>query len=72
MNISEFGVTFDVTLIYRSRKSLMKKDGTPGGTRTHNILLRSVNGVKFTRKLHLILRLQAKAETGVMCNFATG
>ena len=34
MNISENGVTFDVTLTYRSRKSLKKRSGDPYGTRT--------------------------------------
>ena len=40
MNISENGVTIGVNLTYRNSKSLMEKGGAPGGTRTHNILLR--------------------------------
>ena len=34
MNVSENGVTFDVTLTYRSRKSLRRKSGDPYGTRS--------------------------------------
>ena len=38
--ISEKGVTIGVDLTYKSCKSLIQNYGTPGGTRTHNILLR--------------------------------
>ena len=34
MNIGEKGVTFGVTLTYRSRKSLRRESGDPYGTRT--------------------------------------
>ena len=40
MNISEKGVTFGVTLTYRSRKSLMQKGGTPERTRTSDLVFR--------------------------------
>ena len=42
MNISEKGVTFGVTLTYRSRKSLMQKDGTPERTRTSDLVFRKL------------------------------
>jgi hypothetical protein len=38
MNISENGVTFDVTLTYRSRKSLMEKGGAGEGNRTFLVI----------------------------------
>ena len=34
MNISEFGVTFDVTLTPKNRKSLRERGGDPYGTRS--------------------------------------